>query len=98
MTTRLIGALIMVHGDDSGLVLPPKIAPVQMVIIPVQQHVEGVLEKARELKERLSKVCRVTLDDSDKMPGWKFSEHEMRVFRCGWRLVQRTLRRTRLFL
>jgi prolyl-tRNA synthetase len=78
VTTRLIGALIMVHGDDSGLVLPPKIAPVQMVIIPVQQHVEGVLEKARELKERLSKVCRVTLDDSDKMPGWKFSEHEMR--------------------
>lgn len=78
VTTRLIGALIMVHGDDSGLVLPPKVAPVQLIIVPVQQHVEGVLEKAYELKERLSKVCRVKVDDSDKMPGWKFSEHEMR--------------------
>jgi prolyl-tRNA synthetase len=78
MTTRLIGALIMVHGDDSGLVLPPRVAPVQLVIVPVQQHVEGVLDKAYELKEKLSKVCRVKVDDSDKMPGWKFSEHEMR--------------------
>ena len=78
MSTRIIGALIMVHGDDSGLVLPPKIAPIQLVIIPVQQHVEGVLAKANELKEKLSKVCRVKVDDSDKMPGWKFSEHEMR--------------------
>lgn len=78
MTTRLIGAIIMVHGDDSGLVLPPKVAPTQLVIIPIQQHKEGVLEKANELKERLSKVARVKLDDSDKMPGWKFSEHEMR--------------------
>ena len=78
MTTRLIGALIMVHGDDSGLVLPPRVAPVQLVIIPVQQHREGVLEKAGALKERLSKLLRVDLDDSDKMPGWKFSEHEMR--------------------
>ncbi|NLW03248.1 MAG: proline--tRNA ligase [Clostridiaceae bacterium] len=78
VTTRLIGALIMVHGDDSGLVLPPRVAPVQLVIIPVQQHVEGVLEKAYELRERLSRVCRVKVDDSDRMPGWKFSEHEMR--------------------
>ena len=78
MTTRLIGALIMVHGDDNGLVLPPAVAPVQLVIIPVQQHREGVLEKACELKERLEKIVRVQLDDSDKMPGWKFSEHEMR--------------------
>ena len=78
MTTRLIGALIMVHGDDSGLVLPPQVAPVQLVIIPVQQHREGVLEKAAALKERLSGLVRVDLDDSDKMPGWKFSEHEMR--------------------
>ncbi|NLB78856.1 MAG: proline--tRNA ligase, partial [Clostridiaceae bacterium] len=78
MSTRIIGAIIMVHGDDSGLVLPPKIAPTQLVIVPVQQQVEGVLEKAYELKERLSKVCRVKVDDSDKMPGWKFSEHEMR--------------------
>lgn len=78
MTTRLIGAIIMVHGDDSGLVLPPEVAPTQLIIIPVQQHKEGVLQKANELKERLSKTIRVKLDDSDKMPGWKFSEHEMR--------------------
>jgi len=78
VTTRLIGALIMVHGDDSGLVLPPKIAPVQVIIIPVNQHKEGVLEKAAELKERLSAVARVKMDDSDKTPGWKFSEYEMK--------------------
>ncbi len=78
MSTRLIGAIIMVHGDDSGLVLPPRVAPVQVFIVPVQQNVEGVLDKAYELKERLSKVCRVKIDDSDKMPGWKYSEHEMR--------------------
>ncbi|MGI6123332.1 MAG: proline--tRNA ligase [Acetivibrionales bacterium] len=78
MSTRIIGAIIMVHGDDSGLVLPPRIAPTQLIIVPVQQQVEGVLDKAYELKERLSKVCRVKVDDSDKMPGWKFSEHEMR--------------------
>lgn len=78
VSTRLIGAIIMVHGDDSGLVLPPKIAPTQLVIVPVQQQVEGVLEKARELKDRLSKVCRVKIDESDKMAGWKFSEYEMR--------------------
>ena len=78
MTTRLIGAIIMVHGDDRGLVLPPEVAPIQLVIIPVSQHKEGVLEKAAELKEKLSKLIRVKIDDSDKMPGWKFSEHEMR--------------------
>jgi prolyl-tRNA synthetase len=78
MTTRLIGAIIMVHGDDSGLVLPPEVAPVQLMIIPISQHKEGVLEKAHELKEKLSKVVRVQIDDSDRMPGWKFSEHEMK--------------------
>ncbi|MBI6873215.1 proline--tRNA ligase [Clostridium aciditolerans] len=78
VTTRLIGAIIMVHGDDSGLKLPPRIAPTQAVIIPVAQHKEGVLEKAKELKERLAKVVRVKLDDSDKMPGWKYSEYEMK--------------------
>ncbi len=77
MTTRLIGAVIMVHGDNSGLVLPPKIAPVQAVIVPIQQRKEGVLEKAAELKEML-KDFRVKVDDSDKSPGWKFSEQEMR--------------------
>lgn len=77
MTTRLIGAVIMVHGDDSGLVLPPRIAPVQVMIIPIAQHKEGVLEKAAELKEKLSNFS-VKVDDSDKGPGWKFSEQEMR--------------------
>lgn len=78
MTTRMIGALIMVHGDDSGLVVPPRIAPTQLVIIPVAQHKAGVLEKASELKNRLAKVIRVKMDDSDKTPGWKFSEYEMK--------------------
>lgn len=78
VTTRLIGAIIMVHGDDSGLVLPPRIAPTQVMIIPISQHKEGVLEKAEELRERVSKVARVKLDSSDKMPGWKFSECEMK--------------------
>ncbi len=79
MTTRLIGAIIMVHGDDSGLVLPPKVAPVQAMVIPIQQKKEGVLEKAAEVKEALAKAgVRVKLDDTDKSPGWKFSEQEMR--------------------
>lgn len=67
----------MVHSDNSGLVLPPRVAPVQVAIIPVQQRKEGVLEKAAELKEML-KDFRVKVDDSDKSPGWKFSEQEMR--------------------
>lgn len=78
MSTRIIGALIMVHGDDSGLVLPPKVAPTQVIIIPISAHMEGVLDKANEIKDRLSKVARVKLDNSDKMPGWKFSEYEMK--------------------
>ena len=77
VTTRLIGALIMVHGDNSGLVLPPKVAPTQVVIIPIQQRKEGVLDKAYELKDRLSNF-RVKVDDTDKSPGWKFAEAEMR--------------------
>lgn len=78
MSTRIIGAIIMVHGDDRGLVLPPKIAPTQVVILPIAQHKEGVLEKANEIKNIVSKVARVKLDDSDKMPGWKFNEYEMK--------------------
>ncbi len=78
-TTRLIGAMIMVHGDDSGLVLPPKVAPVQVMIIPIQQKKEGVLETAASLADRIKKAdIRVKVDDSDKSPGWKFSEQEMR--------------------
>ncbi len=69
----------MVHGDDSGLVLPPRIAPTQVMIIPIQQKKEGVLEKAYELKSKLANAgLKVKVDDSDKTPGWKFSEAEMR--------------------
>ena len=78
MTTRLIGAIIMVHGDNNGLVLPPRIAPTQVMIIPIAQHKEGVIEKATEIKEKLQSSIRVKLDDSDKSPGWKFSEYEMK--------------------
>lgn len=79
MTTRVIGAMIMVHGDNSGLVLPPRIAPTQVMIIPIRQDAEGVLDKAVEIKEKLATAgIRVDLDDTDKRPGWKFSEQEMR--------------------
>lgn len=78
MSTRIIGAIIMVHGDDSGLVLPPRIAPTQVMVIPIAQHKEGVLDKAHELQNRLAGDFRVKVDDSDKSPGWKFSEQEMR--------------------
>ena len=77
MTTRLIGAVIMVHGDDSGLVLPPRVAPTQVMIVPIMQKKEGVLEKAAELKDAL-KNYRVKIDDSDKNPGFKFAEQEIR--------------------
>ena len=78
MTTRLIGAVIMVHGDNRGLCLPPKIAPTQAVIIPIMQKKEGVLEKAEELRQILAKAgVRVKVDDTDKSPGWKFSEQEI---------------------
>ncbi|MBE6851536.1 MAG: proline--tRNA ligase [Ruminococcus sp.] len=79
VTTRLIGAIIMTHGDDNGLVLPPAVAPIQVVIVPVAMHKEGVLDKANELKERLAKAgIRVKLDDTDNSPGWKFAEYEMK--------------------
>ena len=78
VTTRLIGAIIMVHGDDNGLKLPPMIAPTQVMIIPIQQKKEGVLEKAEEIREKLSKVSRVKVDDADRSPGFKFAEQEMR--------------------
>lgn len=77
-TTRLIGALIMVHSDNNGLVLPPNIAPIQVVIIPINQKKDGVLEMVSKLKEELSSTFSVKLDDSDKSPGWKYSEYEMK--------------------
>ena len=78
VTTRLIGAIIMVHGDDNGLKLPPRVAPVQVMIVPIQQKKEGVLEKAEELRAKLSEIARVKVDATDKSPGFKFAECEMR--------------------
>ncbi len=79
VSTRMIGAIIMTHGDDNGLILPPAVAPIQVVIIPVAQHKEGVLEKANELAERLrAEGIRVKLDDSDQSTGWKYSQYEMK--------------------
>ena len=78
MSSRIIGAIIMTHGDDNGLVLPPAVAPIQVVILPIAQHKPGVLEKAEELRVRLSKIARVKVDDSDNSAGWKFAEYEMK--------------------
>lgn len=79
VTTRLIGAIIMTHGDNNGLVLPPAVAPVQVVIIPIAQHKEGVLDKANELYTKLKDAgFRVKLDDSENSAGWKFAEYEMK--------------------
>jgi prolyl-tRNA synthetase len=79
VTTRLIGAIIMTHGDDNGLVLPPAVAPIQAVIVPIAQHKEGVLEKAAQLLDTLKAAgIRVKMDDSDNSPGWKFAEYEMK--------------------
>lgn len=79
ISTRLIGALIMAHGDERGLKLPPKIAPIQVKIIPIAMHKEGVIEKAEELKERLKEKCRIELDVRDKVtPGFKFNDCELK--------------------
>jgi len=79
VSTRLIGAVIMVHGDDSGLVLPPYLAPTQVMIIPIQSQKPGVLEACQSIKEELTEMgIRVKVDDSDKSPGWKFAESEMK--------------------
>nr|WP_319489136.1 proline--tRNA ligase [uncultured Caproiciproducens sp.] len=78
MSTRVIGGIIMTHGDNNGLVLPPAVAPIQVIILPIAQHKPGVLEKAQELRERLKKSFRVRVDDSDNTPGWKFAQYEMK--------------------
>ena len=79
MSTRIIGAIIMTHGDDNGLVLPPAIAPIQVVVVPVAQHKQGVLEAAAASATDCSRpVCRVKMDDTDNSPGWKFAEYEMK--------------------
>jgi prolyl-tRNA synthetase len=78
LSTRSVGAIIMVHGDDSGLILPPFVAPIQVAVIPIAAHKPGVLEKASAIAGRLGETLRVKIDTSDKMPGWKFSEYEMK--------------------
>lgn len=78
VSTRLIGGIIMTHGDDNGLILPPAVAPIQVVILPIAQHKPGVLEKAEALYAELKKNFRVKLDASDNTAGWKFSEYEMK--------------------
>ncbi len=79
VSTRLIGGIIMVHGDNRGLVLPPRVAPTQVVIIPIAQHKEGVLDKAYELKKSLGEQMRIDIDDNENYsPGWKFNEWEMK--------------------
>ena len=79
VSTRIIGGIIMTHGDDSGLVLPPAVAPIQVVVIPVQQHKEGVLDAAYGIASTLKAAgIRVKVDDSEQSPGWKFSEYEMK--------------------
>ena len=79
VSTRLIGGIIMTHGDDNGLALPPAVAPIQVVIVPIAFHKEGVLEKAKELADKLKAAgVRVKLDGSDNSPGWKFAEYEMK--------------------
>ena len=78
MSTRIIGGIIMTHGDNNGLVLPPAIAPIQVMILPIAQHKEGVLDKAYELRDRLKKTFRVKIDDSEQSPGWKFAQYEMK--------------------
>ena len=78
LSTRSIGAIIMVHGDDKGLVLPPRIAPVKVMIVPIAMHKEGVLEEANKLKDKFNEiglVCKV--DDTDKTPGFKFAQQEI---------------------
>ncbi|MDR1064775.1 MAG: proline--tRNA ligase, partial [Oscillospiraceae bacterium] len=78
-TTRSIGGIIMTHGDNNGLVLPPYIAPVQVIVVPVASHKPGVLDRARELCNELRRAgLRAKLDETDNSPGWKFAEHEMR--------------------
>ncbi len=79
VSTRIIGGIIMTHGDDSGLVLPPAVAPIQVVIIPIQQQKAGVLDAANSIYNTLKAAgIRVKVDDSEQSPGWKFSEYEMK--------------------
>ena len=78
MSTRVIGGIIMTHGDNNGLVLPPKVAPIQVIIIPIASHKPGVLDVAKKITQKLNSFCRAKIDDSEQSPGWKFAEYEMK--------------------
>lgn len=78
MSTRIIGAIIMSHGDNSGLKLPPRIAPCQVIVVPVASHKPGVKEAAEKIKQDISSYARAEIDLSEQSPGWKFAEYEMR--------------------
>lgn len=78
MSTRIIGGIIMTHGDDNGLVLPPSIAPIQVIVVPIAPHKAGVLDVACELTEKIKNFCRAKIDTSDQSAGWKFAEYEMK--------------------
>ncbi len=78
-STRLIGAIVMTHGDDRGLVLPPRVAPIQVVVVPIAQQKPGVMNTAKNIQRSLANLhYRVTIDDSDNTPGWKFNQWEMK--------------------
>lgn len=98
VTTRLIGALIMVHGDNRGLVMPPKVAPTQALIVPIAQHKEGVLDKAYKLLDELKEIVRIGIDDSDHMPGWKFNESEMKGYPVRIELGPRDIEKEQVVL
>ena len=90
----MIGGIIMTHGDDNGLVLPPRIAPTQAVVIPVAAHKPGVLEAAASLRDRLNAAgVRSKMDDSDNSPGWKFAEYELSLIHI-WRSATTTITAT----
>jgi prolyl-tRNA synthetase len=100
VTTRLIGAVIMVHGDDSGLVLPPRIAPCQVVIVPIGKDDwrQSVLPRAREVQATLASAgIRVTLDERDERPGWKFSEWELRGVPLRVEIGPKDIERSQVF-
>ena len=79
VSTRMIGGIIMTHGDNNGLVLPPKVAPIQVIVLPIAQHKAGVLEGAAAIRDRLTAAgLRVKMDDSDNSMGWKCAEYEMK--------------------
>ena len=79
VSTRLIGAIIMSHGDDNGLILPPAVAPIQAIVVPIAQHKEGVIDAAHALCDRLKAAgIRASIDVTDNSPGWKFAQYEMK--------------------